>query len=124
MRVSLFVMLVAAMWFSAGAALAQDVGASQQPVCCGATCCFLDGRCRGTGDENPRNNCEVCDPTMSQTTWTTLSGCTPIDAGRVDAGGGGGGGGGCSASAGASPSASLGVLALGMVAWALRRRRR
>lgn len=74
-------------------------------VCCGANCCFIDAMCRTRGALNPANACQACDPSMSQSAWSAVPGCTPpndagpppatdgggivppIDAGSTDAGG-------------------------------------
>lgn len=51
--------------------------------CCGASCCFIDGMCRTTGEVNPDNSCEMCDPSSAGTAWTTIDGCGD-DAGTGD----------------------------------------
>ncbi len=43
--------------------------------CCGASCCLIDGTCRTTGEVNPDNACEMCDPSSAGTAWTTIDGC-------------------------------------------------
>lgn len=54
--------------------------------CCGGSCCLIDDVCRDTGDTNPDNVCEVCDPSSAGTAWTAVADCTP-DAGiEEDAG--------------------------------------
>ncbi len=40
------------------------------PICCGVTCCSIDGACFTTGDTNPANECQICDPAASATAWT------------------------------------------------------
>jgi MYXO-CTERM domain-containing protein len=72
--------LLAASWL-AGSALAQDIGAAHEAVCCGATCCLVDGQCKTDGMANDHNPCEVCNPAMSQSEWTPVPGCVPPDAG-------------------------------------------
>jgi len=52
-------------------------------ICCGGSCCSIAGTCYGTGDENPDDECQTCDPSNSQTAWTDTPGCTP---GGEDAG--------------------------------------
>lgn len=77
------------LWLAGSLALAQDVGAAQEGICCGATCCLIDGTCLSDGDVNPANSCEVCDPATSQAAWTTLDGCGQPDSGsqpEMDAG--------------------------------------
>lgn len=117
MRRCLFLVLLT-VCSAAGVAMAQDVGASHEGVCCGPTCCFIDGECLSDGNTNPRNECQSCDPSMSQTEWTTMDGCTPRDAGGdpPDTGGG------CSVSTGATAAPLLGA-GLALVFFALRRRR-
>lgn len=84
-------LLLGGSWL-ASSALAQDIGAAREAVCCGAACCLIDSVCASGNPEspshaNPRNPCEVCDPAMSQFEWTTVPGCVPPDAGtRADAG--------------------------------------
>ena len=44
--------------------------------------CLIDGACYDANDPNPFNECEVCDPTQSTTTWTVLAddtACSPDD---------------------------------------------
>lgn len=121
-------------------------------ICCGASCCAIEGGCQRTGEMNPANSCQLCDPSESQTAWTDIPGCTPdadagpaeVDAGPVETDAGpvetdagpvetdagsttpppsGGGGGGCSVNQGQSTGAwILGVL--GALFLATRRRRR
>jgi len=103
-----------------------DVGAATYNICCGAGCCCPSlggGGAIGPGDLNPANSCEECDPSVSQTSWTPISGCGGTDSGpaRTDAGGGDGGG-GCSV--GVSESSPVGAIALlGSLALFVRRRR-
>jgi MYXO-CTERM domain-containing protein len=74
--------------------IAEEVVGSDDAVCCGATCCFIDGACRTTGETNPADACEVCNPGRSQFMWSPSSGpgCVdaggppPLDAGLPDAG--------------------------------------
>lgn len=53
-------------------------------ICCGGSCCFIDSMCRNTGDTNPDDACQVCDPSSSQTEWTTMADCGGEDAGMAD----------------------------------------
>ncbi len=118
-----------------GSAAAQDddVAARVEAICCGATCCLIDGMCRTRDEQNPANGCQVCDPSMSQTQWTDMAGCGGTDAGPAgtdagpgtrDAGPDDSGGGGCHVSRGAT--GGFGGLGLALIAAAglvLRRRR-
>jgi len=52
-----------------------DVGSDTLDICCGGSCCFIDGMCRSMGQVNPANTCESCVPSTSQGAWTTRS-CT------------------------------------------------
>tara|TARA_B100001750_G_scaffold136107_1_gene108292 strand:- start:2782 stop:3264 length:483 start_codon:yes stop_codon:yes gene_type:complete len=52
-------------------------------ICCGGNCCFIDTVCRSSGDENPDDACQVCDPSSSQTAWTDVAGCGDADAGTM-----------------------------------------
>ncbi len=107
-----------------------DVGAATYNICCGTNCCcpsLGSGGAIGPGDRNPANACEVCNPSVSQTSWTADPMCMAgTDAGGgmtgTDAGGGGGGGGGCSVGPGAPAGGMLAVI--GLVAAVLVRRRR
>lgn len=121
-------LLIASSSLLAVPALAQDVGASREGICCGASCCLIDGNCRIEGQKEPGNPCNVCDPAESQFAWTAVSGCVPPDAGQPagepDAGTpSSGGGGGCAVTGG--NSSALGVLggmaALALVVWRRRR---
>lgn len=81
--------LLAGSWL-ASSALAQDIGAAREAICCGTACCLIDGMCKSGDPEsdrhaNPRNPCEVCDPAVSQSEWTTVAGCVPPDAGTPPA---------------------------------------
>lgn len=49
------------------------VAAPVQAICCGATCCFIDGACRTTGQVGP-SACLLCDPSESQTQWSVQTG--------------------------------------------------
>jgi len=75
-------LLIASSSLLAVPALAQDVGASREGICCGASCCLIDGNCRIEGQKEPGNPCNVCDPAESQFAWTAVSGCVPPDAGQ------------------------------------------
>jgi hypothetical protein len=79
----------------------EEVEGTVDTICCGAACCLIDGTCRSSGETNPANMCQRCNPANSQTSWTTTAGCGGTDSGGggMDAGGGGGGGGGCAVSA-------------------------
>lgn len=129
-------LLLGGSWL-AGSALAQDIGAAREAVCCGPACCLIDSVCASgnpasPSHANPRNPCEVCDPEMSQSEWTTVPGCVPPDAGmRADAGTRADAGsppvtpppsGGCSASGAGGAGAGLALAVLG-VALVWRRRR-
>ena len=47
--------------------------------------CLIDGVCSASGDRNPGNPCQQCDPAASQTTWTNAPRGTPCaDADRCD----------------------------------------
>ncbi len=146
----------------------EDVESIVEDICCGGACCSIGGVCFNTGDPNPDNECEVCDPSSSQSAFTNTcdagapeedagaeedAGMPMMDSGPMDdagapeedaggdpdagadddagadedAGGGtdagdgdGGGGGGCSV---ASGSQNVWLLAIGIVALVLRRRR-
>lgn len=93
----------------------EDFARQVEEICCGAGCCLISGGCYTTGEENPSNSCQVCDPARSQ---ATFSNTCDTGGGGTDAGGGGGGGGGCQA---AGTSGGLGMLAL--LGFALIRRR-
>lgn len=125
MKRALAVLLCSSFWL-AGSALAQDVAASHEAICCGSSCCLIDGDCLTDGEPNSRNACQVCDPSMSQVEWTPVAGCdagqsAQPDAGS-DAGASGGGGGGCAIAPGAS-GAFGGLVAFGALALVWRRRR-
>jgi uncharacterized protein (TIGR03382 family) len=119
-------LLLAGSWL-ASSALAQDVGAAREAVCCGAACCLIDGDCLTDGEANSRNPCEVCEPAMSQSEWTTTAGCVAPDSGPATEPDAGSPppppppSGGCSASG--AGSAGIGV-ALGVLGLALAWRRR
>ncbi len=49
------------------------VSTDTSEICCGGACCFIDGACRTTGQINPANQCESCNPAVSQLNWTTRS---------------------------------------------------
>ncbi len=103
-----------------------------EAVCCGA-CCLIDGKCRSAGTSNPDDSCQHCDPTLSTSAWSNITGCTPTGAGGSGHGGSGGGSSsddeGCSCrvpGAPAGPAGSVaGLLALAgaAVAWGRRLRR-
>jgi len=116
-----------------------DVGAATYAVCCGANCCcpgIGDGSPISTGDMNPDNPCEVCDPSTDPNSWTPVAGCGE-DAGGgggTDAGGGmtgtdagpgttGGDDGGCSVSAGPASGFGLALFSVVAVLFTFRRRR-
>jgi len=48
-------------------------------ICCGGSCCRIDGTCYTTGEENPDNECQTCDPSNSQSAWTDTPDCTPAE---------------------------------------------
>lgn len=120
------------LWLAGCANAPEDVGAATYNVCCGANCCcpgIGTGGPISTGDLNPANMCERCDPATNPNAWTPIPGCTAggDDAGPgmmmgTDAGTGGGGGGGCSVGARAPAGGAFALL--GVVALALWRRRR
>lgn len=125
-RLLAFLVCTASLMITASALAQDDVGAAHEGVCCGATCCLIEGMCLGTGQQNPRNPCEVCDPGQSQAAWTTMAGCTPPDAGNTGGDPDAGSttpppSGGCAVGQGgaASPAALAALLALFLV----RRRR-
>jgi MYXO-CTERM domain-containing protein len=132
MRRALFASTFAGLSILASAAAAQeDVGASREAICCGANCCLIGGECFTRGDTNPADDCQECDPSVSQTAWTDVDGCGggsdagPTDPPEVDAGSGGDtdpGDGGCSvgATGSAAPGAILALLA-GLAFWRRRR---
>jgi hypothetical protein len=117
-------------------------------ICCGSSCCAIEGGCQSNGDENPANACEICNPAVSQTAWSANPTCEDagppaVDAGPVETDAGpvetdagpvgtdagsttpppSGGGGGCAVNQGQSYGAwILGVL--GALFLATRRRRR
>ena len=84
----------------------EDISSQVEEICCGANCCLISGGCFTSGEENPSNACEVCDPGRNQGAFTNTC---DTGGGGTDAGGGGGGGGGCQA---AGTSGGLGLLAL------------
>ena len=84
----------------------EDISSQVEEICCGASCCLIGGTCYTTGEENPSNSCQVCDPGRSQGSFTNTC---DTGGGARDAGGAGGGGGGCQA---AGTSGGLGLLAL------------
>ncbi len=123
LRTGTFALVIGAglVFFGVATASAQeDVGSTSAAVCCGADCCNIDGTCRGRGETNPDNMCEMCDPGNSQSSWSAVPGC----GGGSDGGttGGGGDDGGCSATR--LDGSDLGSLAalVGLLAFARRRR--
>ncbi len=52
-------------------------------ICCGGSCCRIESVCFNTGDPNPDDACQVCDPSTSQTMWTDVAGCGDADAGTM-----------------------------------------
>jgi MYXO-CTERM domain-containing protein len=72
----------------------EEIISSAEAICCGASCCFIDGDCRTRGQRNPANACEECNPSMSQNVWSPVANCMmppdagppPIDAGAPDLG--------------------------------------
>ncbi|HJL16116.1 MAG TPA: MYXO-CTERM sorting domain-containing protein [Sandaracinaceae bacterium LLY-WYZ-13_1] len=121
MRRALFACaLWGAVTFTGTAAAQDDVGASQEGICCGTECCLIGGMCLMRGDANPADDTLECDPSCSQTAWTPTTGCP--DAGTGEDPPDDGGDDGCSVGPGgsAAPGAVLALLAgLGFV----RRRR-
>lgn len=118
-RLLLSLVCAVSLTITASALAQDDVGASHEGICCGATCCLIEGMCLGTGQQNPRNPCEVCDPGQSAAAWTTTAGCTPPDAGNTGGDPDAGstpppGGGGCAVGqgGGAGSAAIAGLLAL------------
>lgn len=87
----------------------EDVASQVEEICCGASCCLISGGCFTTGEENPSNSCEVCDPGRSQ---SMFSNTCDTGGGGMDAGGGGGGGGGGCQAGGATSGMGWGLLAL------------
>lgn len=47
-------------------------GSCSAPISAGT--CAIDGACRGSGDVNPTNPCQSCQPAISQTAWTARTG--------------------------------------------------
>lgn len=45
--------------------------------------CLIDGVCRATGDRNPANQCRLCAPDESQTSWSVVATGTSCDDGQV-----------------------------------------
>jgi hypothetical protein len=74
-------------WVNAPLGSACDTGlACTTGVCSSGTCqqatirmtsCLIEGTCYAAADTNPSNPCEFCDPTLSQTSWSTLADGTP-----------------------------------------------
>lgn len=130
MRRALLGLLSASFFSIAAPAFAEDdVGAAREAICCGATCCLIDGMCLHANDENPTNPCQICDPSQSQAQWTTVEGCSPAqpDAGSSTPPDAGSttpppsGGGGCAVGTGGG--APLGLIVLAVAALRFRRRR-
>jgi hypothetical protein len=48
-----------------------------------STTCLLSGDCYDSGDTHPEQACQVCDPTMSQVTWSPASSGAPCDDGNA-----------------------------------------
>ena len=119
MRRVVFASILTLAFAAPAAAQDDDVGAAVEAICCGAECCSIGGTCFNRGDENPMNSNEICDPSVSQDSFTTVE---APDAGTTtpppdDDGG-------CSVGTGAS-SAPAALLALvGGLALFRRRRRR
>lgn len=88
---SLAILLFGALLVLDASALADDsdVGAAREAVCCGASCCLIEGTCYGTGDVNPVDPCLSCQPSESQAAWSPVAGCGgdagpgPVDAGPI-----------------------------------------
>ena len=59
--------------------LCDGTGACSNPVA--ASSCLIGGECVNSGDVNPTNSCQSCDPSSSQTEWTVNTGaCDDGDA--------------------------------------------
>lgn len=84
MRRAIFASTLALLLTAPAAAQDDDVGAAVEAICCGMECCLI-GTCRGRGQVNPDNSCEMCDPSTSQSEWTAIPGCVPPDAGTPPA---------------------------------------
>ncbi|MBX3274603.1 MAG: hypothetical protein KF729_30335 [Sandaracinaceae bacterium] len=64
-----------------------DVSASTWNICCGANCCCIPGAGPlRTGDLNPANPCERCDPSRTPREWTAVPDCDAGMPGETDAG--------------------------------------
>lgn len=128
-----------ALTLSASVLAVTTVTERAEAICCGS-CCLIDGNCRSAGTVNPADSCQHCDPTLSATAWSPISGCNPSGAGGSGAGGTGSGGTGHAGSGdgssddegcscrlpGAAPPrvGAYGLAAAGLaLAWARRRRR-
>ena len=83
--VSLSVLFAGSLFAVSGArADDPDIGVSRQAICCGTSCCLIDGVCLSRGETNPTNSCEECNPSVAgQTAWSAIPGCVPTDAGPV-----------------------------------------
>ena len=109
---------------SAGTTLAQETGSRVDAICCGSSCCRIDGVCYSTGESSPSDACLVCQPSRSQTSFTnTCTGGTDAGRGGRDAGTSGGGGGGAGATTTSwftEPEISISAqnVAFGSVHWA------
>ena len=49
-----------------------DLGVTEEPVCCGAACCLIEGACYARGDTRRDDPCSECDPSVSQVAWTAV----------------------------------------------------
>lgn len=66
----------------------EDVESLVDEICCGASCCLIGGDCYTSGETNPANTCEACNPSTSQTEFTaSADGCDGGAAPMPDAGG-------------------------------------
>ena len=50
----------------------EDIDSLVDEICCGATCCLIGGTCFTTGEANPEDACEVCDPGSSRSAFTNM----------------------------------------------------
>ncbi len=127
MRRVLLALVLASSFVSLNALAQEDIGAAHEAVCCGATCCLIDGTCLMDGNTNPANPCQVCDPSQSQAEWTAVEGCTQPDSGPPPMRDAGTttpppASGGCSAT-GAGSAAPAVLLGLALALCFVRRRR-
>jgi len=91
MRAHLLVIGLSILFVGCVNAPSDDIANATYAVCCGSGCCCPSlnpgGGRINTGDTNPDNPCEVCDPSTSTTAWTPVPDCDAgMGGGDTDAG--------------------------------------